>query len=122
MKPMIVHFEIPAEDVARARSFYHDLFGWEFGEAPGFPGYWSFSTGEEGSMMGGAVMQRQHGEHLITNYIGIPSIDESIAKVEALGGTIVVPKSPVQGMGWMAWFRDPEGNVMALWQPDEAAQ
>jgi predicted enzyme related to lactoylglutathione lyase len=119
---MIVHFEIPADDVARARSFYNDLFGWEFSEAPGFPGYWSFSTGEEDSMTGGAVMKRQHGEHLITNYIGVASVDESIAKIEALGGTIVVPKSPVQGMGWMAWFRDPEGNVMALWQPDETAQ
>ena len=118
----IVYFEIPADDLQRARSFYGQLFGWQFEEMPGMDDYLTFRTGTEEGSLGGGLWKRQNAQQGITNYIGVASVDESIAKIEALGGTIVVPKSPVQGMGWMAWFRDPEGNVMALWQPDEAAQ
>ena len=38
------------------------------------------------------MMQRQHPEHLITNYIDVPSIDEYVVKIDKLGGKVVLPK------------------------------
>ena len=48
-------------------------------------------------------------------------MDEYGAKAVALGGQIVMPKTPVPGMGWFLYFKDPEGNILALWQMDPTA-
>jgi predicted enzyme related to lactoylglutathione lyase len=57
----------------------------------------------------------------VVNYVGVESVTDYAAKVEQLGGKILMPRSPVPGMGWFAVFQDPEGNVMALWETDPAA-
>ena len=44
------------------------------------------------------------------------SIDETVAKIEAIGGATVVAKQPVASMGYVAYFTDPEGNLMGLWE------
>jgi predicted enzyme related to lactoylglutathione lyase len=118
--PTIVHFEIPADDVARARKFYADLFGWEI---KGYPemDYWTVTTSGEKHVDGG-MMKRQHPQQPITNYIDVPNIDEYVAKVQKLGGKVVVPKMPVPTMGWFAQCLDTENNVFALWQSDKTAK
>jgi predicted enzyme related to lactoylglutathione lyase len=52
-------------------------------------------------------------------YVGVDSIEETVKKIEAAGGRIVVPKMEVPGMGWFTTFLDPEGNEMSLWQSME---
>ena len=47
MKHMIVHFEIPADDVERAQAFYTQLFGWQFSNPPGYDDYWAVDVGED---------------------------------------------------------------------------
>ena len=118
--PNIVHFEIPADDIERARHFYAELFGWTFqdtsmGESP----YWMIQP-EEGGVAGG-LLPRQNPHHGPTNYIAVESIDDASQKVEELGGKIVLPKQAVPGMGWFAACIDTEGNGFSLWQADEAA-
>lgn len=117
----IVYFEIPADDVARAQSFYKDLFGWEFQTVPGMDDYWTFATGVENGVAGGGLMARANPQHGITNYIGVDSVDEYAAKVVALGGKIVVPKQSAGGYGWMVWCADSEGNMFALYEEDSSA-
>ena len=115
----IVHFEIPVDDVERAKKFYTELFGWEIKEIP--MDYWLITTGGEDSV-GGGMMKRQHPQQQITDYMGVSSVDESAAKVENLGGKVLAPKTPVPGMGYFAVCLDTENNTFALWEDDENAK
>jgi predicted enzyme related to lactoylglutathione lyase len=122
--PTVVHFEIPAEDLQRAKKFYEGLFGWKIESMPGSEGYLVISTtddkGEKG--LDGGMMQKQHPEHRPTNYIDVPSVDEYSAKAAELGGQVVMPKTPVPGMGYFAVCIDTEGNCVGLWETDPAAK
>ncbi len=121
MKHTIVHFEIPADDVGRARAFYSELFGWEFSAMSGFEDYWTFETGDPEQDAGGGLMARQAPDQGIVQYFQVESVADYVTKVEALGGKVIYPKSPVPGMGWFAQFLDPEGNCFAVWESDRSA-
>ena len=121
MKHTIVHFEIPADDVERAKKFYSELFGWEFSTPPGFEEYWVFDTGDPEQDAGGGLMARQAPGQGIVHYIQVESVADYVTKVQALGGQVIFPRSPVPGMGWFAQFLDTEGNCFAIWESDRSA-
>ena len=122
--PTIVHFMVPAEDMERAKKFYTELFGWKIEKMPGPVEYYGIeTTDEEGKKgLGGGLAKREKPSEAIVNYIDIPSIDESIAKVEKLGGKIVMPKTAVPGIGYAAVCRDTENNTFGLWERNEGAE
>lgn len=127
--PTIVHFEIPADNLQRARTFYGDLLGWKIEkyEDPNNPSsmeYWLITTTDEKgekALMGG-MMQREQPQQQILNYIDVPSIDEYASKVEKLGGKVVLPRSAVPTMGYFAVCLDTENNTFALWETDRNAK
>jgi len=121
MKHTIVHFEIPADDVERAKTFYGGLFGWQFSAPPGFDDYWTFDTGDPEQDAGGGLMPRQAPGQGIVHYIQVESVDDYVAKAQSLGGQVIYPRSPVPGMGWFAQLLDTEGNCFALWESDRSA-
>lgn len=86
--------------------------------APGMD-YWVINTGES---MGGGLMKRQTPEHRITDYFDVASLLESSAKVEKLGGKLLIPKMAVPGMGYFSLCMDTEGNVFGLWEADPQAK
>jgi predicted enzyme related to lactoylglutathione lyase len=112
------HIEIPADDAGRAKRFYGELFGWKFAdEIPGFEGYHMFSTPVGDAGMAGAIGKRgEMAPEKVRAYVHVDSIDDSLSKVTALGGTVVEPKAEVPGMGWYVVFADTEGNELALWE------
>ena len=117
-----VHFEIPADNVKRAKKFYEKAFGWKISD-PWNMNYFFVETkkkGEEG--INGGLMQRKEPRQPFMNYIGVASIDASLKKVKSAGGTICMPKTEIgSNMGWIAAFQDTEGNVMGFHQmPDPA--
>ncbi len=122
--PTITHFNVPADDVERAKKFYTELFGWKIEKLPGPMEYYGISTtnekGEEG--LGGGMSKREDPHETITNYVAVPSIDEYAAKVEKLGGKMVTPKMSVPGYGYLAVCLDTEHNVFGLWETDEHAK
>ena len=119
----IVWFEIPADDVERAKSFYGALFGWKIEKFPGPMEYWHIDTGGSDDAPDGGLMKRQHSQQQgITNYIGVTSVDESAAKVEKLGGKICMPKTAVPQMGYFVICQDPENNTFALWEKNDSAK
>lgn len=137
--PTIVHFEIPANDIGRAKKFYNDLFGWKIEKWPGTEynssqltspvtgqsiEYWMvITTDDKGNKaLGGGMMKRQMPEHQVTNYIGVESIDEYSSKVKELGGKVVAPKHAVPGMGYFALCIDTENNSFAIWESNENAK
>lgn len=116
----IVHFEIPANDVERARHFYQALFGWMIEPIPDMD-YWSITTTGD-HPVGGGMMSRRVPEQGVTNYIDVGSVEEHARKVEELGGKVVMPRTAVPGMGYFAVCVDTENNPFGLWQTDENAR
>jgi predicted enzyme related to lactoylglutathione lyase len=140
--PTIVHFEIPADDIDRAKKFYSDLFGWKIEKVPGTNTndnnnsqltsaatgepieYWMITTtNDNGSKaLSGGLMKRQMPEHRITNYIGVDSIDKYSSKVEEAGGKVVAHKHAVPRMGYFALCLDTENNPFAIWETNESSK
>jgi predicted enzyme related to lactoylglutathione lyase len=129
MDHTIVHFEIPASDVGKLKTFYEGLFGWKIIKTPmeGME-YWlihTVPTDEKGMLLrpgvNGGLVQKQLQQEDVkqVNYITIESIDNYLKKVEKLGGKILVPKQQVPTVGWVAVAEDPEGNQFGLLQPEQ---
>jgi len=115
----IIWFEVPADDPQRARKFYAELFGWKSDLMPGAEAmqYYHLDTGGPDASPDGGLMKRQNpGQRGITNYISVPSVDEWMAKVQKLGGTVCMPKTPVPDMGFFAICQDTEGNTFGIWE------
>lgn len=125
--PRVVHFEIHAGDPARAINFYDKTFGWTFQKWEGPMEYWLVNTGPEDQRgINGGLMPRRgelDGQAVIAYVctVDVPAIDESIAAVEANNGTVVVPKMPLPGMGWLVYCKDTEGNIFGMMQNDPTA-
>ena len=84
--------------------------------------YWLISTGDAAKPgINGGMIRRKDPMGNVYNTIESESIDQSIAKINAAGGTIVVPKMPIPGVGWLAYFKDTEGNIFGVMQADPAA-
>ena len=119
----IVWFEIPADNVERAKKFYGALFGWKIEKFPAaVADYWHIDTGGGDETPDGGLMPRMHPQQPITNYVLVPSVDEAAAKVEKLGGKIIRPKTAVPQMGYFVICRDTENNEFALWEKSESAR
>ena len=116
--PRVVHFEIPADDPGRAAAFYKEAFGWKVEKWEGPMDYWLASTGQEGEPgIDGAITRRENLQ-ATTNTVGVPSVDEYVAKVEKAGGKVVMPKQAVPGIGYLAYVADTEGNVLGMMESD----
>ncbi len=119
MAGKLVHFEMPAQDAARATRFYRDLFGWSFRD-PGMPGV-EYHMTEAGGEPGGAVYPSEGGEKGPIVYFDTDDIDAMLTHVRELGGE-AEEKSPIPGVGWFARCRDTEGNPFSLFQSDESVR
>lgn len=120
----VVHFEIPAKDTKRASAFYTDAFGWMFNQYPGME-YWSVGTTmsdqqgrptSPGAVNGGMGKKGKMAPDAVTVTIQVADIDSALANVKKFGGKAVGKKNKVGDFGWSAYFQDPEGNVIGLWQ------
>jgi predicted enzyme related to lactoylglutathione lyase len=119
----IVHFEIPADDLSRAKKFYTTVFGWNMNEMPEME-YVMVGTTESdengmpkqpGAINGGMLKRQDPVRHPVVT-IDVESMDDALARVKKNGGQVVREKLPVGDMGFAAYFRDSEGNVIGLWQ------
>ena len=126
--PRVVHFEIHAGDPARAINFYEKIFSWTFQKWEGPMEYWLVNTGPDNqSGINGGLMPRRgelDGQAVIAYVctVDVTAIDESIATVTANNGTVVVPKMPLPGMGWLVYCKDTEGNIFGMMQNDPNAK
>jgi predicted enzyme related to lactoylglutathione lyase len=126
----VVHFEIHAENPQRAVRFYTAVFGWTIKKWDGPVDYWLVTTGpaDQRGIDGGLVIRRgpapAEGQpvNAYVCTIGVASVDGTIAKVKASGGTIALDKMPVPGVGWLAYAKDTEGNIFGVPQPDATAR
>ena len=119
----IVHFEIPADDVARAQKFYRSTFGWKTNDIKEL-GYTMIHTTEvdekqmpkrPGAINGGMMKRTKEVPHTVVT-VSVEDIDVALMKIEKNGGKTIVQKMEVGDMGWSAYFKDTEDNVVGLWQ------
>ncbi len=124
MSGKVAHFEIPADDLKRAKKFYESAFGWSLDPVKGMD-YTLVRTTEvddkgvpkEKAVINGGMMKRQKPiEHPVITIV-VDDLDASIKKIEKLGGKMAQKKMPVPGMGFSAYFIDSEGNLMGLFEP-----
>ncbi len=120
--PKVTHFEIYAEGPAKLADFYRRLFGWQIDQAPGID-YWRIQTGAiDAKVVNGGLTNRPAFEpRSWVHYVNVTSLDESVAQVLDLGGSVLRPKTAVPKTAWVAIVADPEGNIFGLWQADPAA-
>jgi len=121
--PRPIHFEIPADDPARAIRFYETVFGWKFEKWAGPMDYWVITTGaaEEPGINGGLMPKRDPAQPCV-NTVDVNDLDATVKTIESSGGQCVVPKMPVPGVGWLAYFKDTEGHIFGAMQPDTEAK
>jgi len=108
-------FAIHVDDLDRARGFYEAVFGWVF-EPWGPPGFYLIHTGDEADPGIQGLMHKRHVPRSGTGLNGleptfaVQDLDAVIAAVQAHGGKITMPKSPIPTVGVLVRFEDPEGN------------
>jgi uncharacterized protein len=127
----VVHFEIQADDVERAKAFYGAAFDWSFqdwGEATGVT-YWGVITGPDDQPgINGGLLQRpaaapgsRQGANAYVCTVEVDDYDESERRILGAGGMVALPKMAIKGMAWQGYYLDPDGNTFGIHQPDPDA-
>jgi uncharacterized protein len=114
MGAALCHFEFMSDNPEKCQAFYANVFGWEF-DNTSMPGYTGVNTGKEPC---GGLMQRppQAPRPALNVYFMVPDIAATLAKVQKVGGQVIVPKTPIPNVGAFAMFADPEGIVVGIFQ------
>jgi predicted enzyme related to lactoylglutathione lyase len=128
----VVHFEIQADDVDRAKVFYHLVFDWSFEDWSGVTGstYWGITTGgsDEPGIDGGLLPRPapapapEQGTNAFVCTVQVDDFDATEARILEAGGRVALPKYALAGMAWQGYYLDPEGNTFGIHQADPEAR
>jgi uncharacterized protein len=117
----VVHFEIIGRDPTKLRSYYRDLFGWEFDtgdaatEAVSQSGNYGFvdgNTSRDG--INGGVGGGEGYEGRVLFYVGVPNVEAALKKAESLGGKRQMGPEGTPGTIVIGQFTDPEGHLIGV--------
>ena len=123
MEQPVIHFEVIGADGDKLRSYYSQLFGWEFGDTVGPTNYAvtppNGTAGSNGSGIGGGVGTAPDGyDGHVTFYVQVPDVEAALAKAESLGGTRMMGPDQIPEVNiTIGLFTDPEGHVIGLVTP-----
>lgn len=116
------HIEICVSDLKRAAKFYKGLFGWNV--TPAIPGYWMWT--DKGTMGGGFALcpKSKIRQGAIMFYVNVRDIEGMLAKAKKLGGKVAGKKRRIEGgdFGCIGELKDPFGNMVGLWSPNQGAE
>jgi hypothetical protein len=126
----IAYFEVPTDDLERAKKFYGKVFGWKIEKAnmPGIPpDYQGVMTGkakiekgpggEMSQLNSGGMMKRMYRGQPIMNYVQIDSLDKTLELVKKNGGKQMGETMTIPSVGRIAFINDSEGNALGIWEP-----
>ena len=122
----ISYFEVPADDITRAKKFYTEILGWDFvpTRIPGMQvEYWNISTGKskKNTLNMGGLYQRKESSSRMLMYALVDDMEKALARVEELGGKIISPKMTLETVGTLVTIIDSEGNLIGLWERERSA-
>ena len=122
------HFEIQANDVDRAITFYTTVFGWTFQkwDSPEME-YWMIMTAEKDSKepgINGGLLKRpcktppqECGTNAYTVTMVVEDFDDIAKKILNAGGMEAMAKFKIADMAWQGYYLDTESNVFGIHQP-----
>ncbi|MGH8952624.1 MAG: VOC family protein [Acidimicrobiia bacterium] len=116
----VVHFEIIGTNPARLRSYYRELFGWEFDtgdattETVSEPGNYGFILGNAAEEINGGVGGGEGYEPRVLFYVGVPNVEAALKKAESLGGQRQMGPEGTPGTLVVGQFTDPEENLIGV--------
>lgn len=114
----VVHWEIGGHDLDKLTAFYEQLFGWKPTSQDE-----NYRLVEPSDGLRGGLMRCRDGTPpYVTVYVAVDDLPAVLSTVGRLGGSPLVPPTPVPDVGAFALFRDPEGNVLGLLGPDPASR
>ena len=118
-------FNIPVDDMTRAKEFFSKTFGWNF-MATGMDGDHHFATTvptdenglptKPGGINGGILQRGAYEQQVTSIFIKVSSIEETTKEVEKNGGSLVLAKVPIADFAYLAQIKDTEGNLISLWE------
>lgn len=108
--------DLGTPDPAKAADFYSALFGWNVQQGPPEAGGYAIAE-LRGRPVAGLGPQQSPGPPYWSTYVNVDDADAAVASAEAAGGSVVVPGTDVLDVGRMAFFADPVGAVIGVWQP-----
>lgn len=117
----VSHFDVHADDLARARRFYETVFGWRF-SSWGPPDFFLITTGSEDDPgIGGALRTRNdpltgEGVRCYECTIAVEDVAAIEKRIVANGGVIVMPRVTIPTVGQLIKFHDTEGNLVGAMQ------
>jgi uncharacterized protein len=127
MSNKLTHFAIHIDNIERAKSFYDGVFEWGF-NSYGQDDFLQIKAdkSENGELIG-AMQSRRYSpvpEKIIglECTIGVENIDEIIEKVKHNGGQVLMAKTAIPYVGYIAKFLDTEGNLICAMQYDNSAR
>jgi uncharacterized protein len=118
----VQHFEIPADDMARAKRFYNSVFGWKIQDVPGMEYAMADSVETDqnrqpiGGTNGGILRRNPDYADTTSITVTVQDVDSTIQNVIKAGGKLVREKRKFGSIGYVAYVRDTEGNVVGIWQ------
>ncbi|WP_432410856.1 VOC family protein [Rasiella sp. SM2506] len=121
MKNNLSHFAINIDDIDRAKSFYSNLFGWDYNSYGQDDFLQIKDSSDDDSKLIGALQSRKYSpiDEKIIGFecsVAVEDIDAIISKIEANNGKIVMPKTEIPYVGWLVKFLDTEGNIVCAVQ------
>lgn len=118
----VQHFEIPADDLERAKAFYRTAFGWKLQDVPGLEYVMADSVETDSNRQpiggtNGGIIKRNSSHAKVTSItVTVKDIDEAITGVIKAGGKLLKERAKFLEIGLVAYVEDTEGNVVGLWQ------
>lgn len=127
----VVHFEIQADDVERAKSFYAAVLGWSFEDYSQLTGstYWGIVTGPDDQPgINGGLLPRPapapaegQGTNSFVCTMAVEDYDATEQRIVDAGGRVAMPKMALTGTAWQGYYLDTEVNTFGIHQPDPEA-
>ena len=113
------HFEIHGDDPVKAAEFYAEVFGWTVSKW-GDQDYWLYETGEGPGIDGASAPTQDHGQRVVLT-METDDLDQTVERARRAGGTVLLARAPIVGVGWLAQILDPNGVLLGVMEPDESA-
>ncbi len=113
----ICYLELPARDIAESARFYQEVFGWSIRQHEDGATAFDDTVGQVSGMW---VLDRQAGRDLgLMVHIMVADVTRTSGAIVTAGGEIV---QSFDGAEIYAYFRDPAGNLLGIYQQPGLAE
>lgn len=109
-----VHVELATDNLDSAKQFYAKLFNWKLKDMPEM----SYTMIEVGEGVGGGMMVKPMPEvpNMWLPYVQVADVEKTTQQAAALGGVVIVPRTPIPGMGAFGVIKDPTGAGLGIFE------